>query len=143
MPTKAMPLQNGDNTATNGGEDEVDPDRQATKRSRKRQREKQRRTNMSNAFDELEAFMLQVEPQTGDPPDADVKKKRKKTDGGEDASGITRLELIGRAFRMTKRLHRENEQRQRIIANFQEKGCAPPSADNVSEMNFLYLSCFQ
>jgi hypothetical protein len=60
-----------------------------------------------------------------------VKKKRKKSDGGEDASGITRLELIGRAIRIMRRLHTENEERKRIIAGIQEKEGVLPN-DNVS-----------
>jgi len=125
-----MSLENGDNTPAEGGNDD---DRQATKRSeRKRQREKQRRSDLSNAFDELASFIMQVEPESGD-PDADAKKKRKKSDGAEDASGITRLELIGRALRIMRRLHSENEERKRIIASFQEKGGAAPN-DNVLVM---------
>ncbi|KAL3937471.1 MAG: hypothetical protein SGBAC_007428, partial [Bacillariaceae sp.] len=124
-----MSLENGVTTAADEGNEEG----QATKRSeRKRQREKQRRSDLSNAFDELAAFVIQVEPESGD-PDADAKKKRKKADGGEDASGITRLELIGRALRIMRTLHNENEERKRMIAGFQEKGGAPPN-DNVLVM---------
>jgi hypothetical protein len=107
-------------------------ERQSTKRSeRKRQREKQRRSDLSNAFDELAAFIVQVEPESGD-QDLDSKKKRKKSDGGEDASGITRLDLIGRALRIMRRLHTENEERKRIITGIQEKGGVPTN-DNVSK----------
>lgn len=124
----SMSLDGGDNAATEVATEE---DGHATKRSeRKRQREKQRRSDLSNAFDELAAFIVQVEPESGD-QDADVKKKRKKSDGGEDASGITRLELIGRALRIMRRLHTENEERKRIIIGIQEKGGPLPS-DNVS-----------
>ena len=125
-----MSLENGENgTAENGGNE--DDRHQATKRSeRKRQIEKQRRSDLSSAFDELAAFITQVEPESGD-PDADAKKKRKKSEGAEDSSGITRLELIGRALRIMRRLHGENEERKRIIATIQEKGGVAPN-DNVS-----------
>jgi hypothetical protein len=124
----SMSLDSGDNAPAEVANEE---ERHATKRSeRKRQREKQRRSDLSNAFDELSAFIVQVEPEGGD-QDSDVKKKRKKSDGGEDASGITRLELIGRAIRIMRRLHTENEERKRIIAGIQEKEGVLPN-DNVS-----------
>lgn len=87
---------------------------------RKRQREKQRRFDLSNAFDELAAFIAQVEPESED-ADLDGKKKKRKSDG-EDASGITRLDLIGRALHIMKRLHRENEERKGIIASMHDRG---------------------
>lgn len=123
-----MSLGNGGTIAA----DEGNEDGQAKRSERKRQREKQRRSDLSNAFDELATFVIQVEPESGD-PDADAKKKRKKSDGGEDASGITRLELIGRALRIMRRLHSENEERKRMIASFQEKGGARPN-ENVLVM---------
>lgn len=104
----------------------------STKRSeRKRQREKQRRFDLSTAFDELAAFIVQVEPEAGD-VDLDSKKKRKKAGEGEDSSGITRLDLINRALKIMKRLHRENEERKRIIASMHERGGAHGPNDNVS-----------
>ncbi len=108
-------------------------DQESNKRSeRKRQREKQRRSDLSTAFDELAAFIAQVEPDSLD-EDSD-KKKRRKSDaggGGEDSAGITRLDLIGRAVRIMKRLHRENEERKRIISGFEGRG-GVTSNDNVS-----------
>jgi hypothetical protein len=114
-------------------QDELPGDENETsKRSeRKRQREKQRRSDLSNAFDELAAFIVQVEPETAE-ADADAKKKRKKSSEGDDTSGITRLDLIGRALRIMKRLHRENEERKRIIAGMHDRGAGGPSNDNVS-----------
>jgi hypothetical protein len=115
------------------GGDEVE----TSKRSeRKRQREKQRRSDLSNAFDELAAFIVQVEPEAGE-SDSDAKKKRKKNEGGEDSSGITRLDLIGRALRIMKRLHRENEERKRIIGTLQERGSGSHASDNVSTRKFF------
>ena len=105
---------------------------------RKRMREKQRRSDLSNAFEELSQFLAQVEPQQGmeeetaSPGGSDKRKRRKSIDGAEDSGGITRLDLIGRAVRYMKRLHRENEERKRIIASYEAHG-HPPS-DNVLVM---------
>ena len=113
-----------------------DVDAESNKRSeRKRRREKQRRSDLSNAFDELAAFIFQVEP--GSEDDRDKKgKKRKTSDGGEDSAGITRLDLIGRALRIMKRLYRENEERKRVIATIEGRGGG--ANDNVSEMDYAY-----
>lgn len=105
---------------------------ETNKRSeRKRQREKQRRFDLSNAFDELAAFIVQVDPGSGD-IELESKKKRKKSGEGEDSSGITRLDLIGRALTIMKRIHRENEERKRIIASMHERGGPQGPSDNVS-----------
>ena len=104
-------------------------DRQTNKRSeRKRQREKQRRSDLSNAFEELATMIVTIEPESVD-QESDNKKKRKKSEG-DDISGITRLDLIGRAVRIMRRLHAENEERKRIIAGTRDKGGGNP--DNVS-----------
>jgi hypothetical protein len=144
-----MSLEEGDDdhaddlsTGGEGGENET------TKRSeRKRQREKQRRTDLSKSFDELASFIFLIEPEAGD-PDVDAKKKRKKTgagsgaasrasDQGDEASGITRLDLIGRALRIMKRLHRENEERKRMIEHMRERRSGQQSNDNVSS----FIAC--
>jgi len=102
------------------GTEEVDAE--SNKRSeRKRRREKQRRSDLSNAFDELAAFIVQVEPGSGE-DDVDKKGKKRKSSDGEDSAGITRLDLIGRALRIMKRLYRENEERKRVIATIDGRG---------------------
>ena len=126
-------------TSPTAGGDDVDAE--SNKRSeRKRRREKQRRSDLSNAFDELAAFIVQVEPGVGE-DDTDKKgKKRKSSDGGEDSAGITRLDLIGRALRIMKRLYRENEERKRVIAAIEGRGGG--ANDNVSGLapvNILVL----
>jgi hypothetical protein len=110
--------------------DEGDPSKRS---ERKRQREKQRRFDLSTAFDELAMFMAQVEPEDGD-GDLDGKKKRKRSGEGEDAGGATRLDLIGRALKLMKRLHAENEERKGIIATVRERNGTDMSGpnDNVS-----------
>ena len=119
--------------------DDLGEDNETSKRSeRKRQREKQRRSDLSHAFEELSAFIVQVEPNA---PDGDGntntnsgKKKRKKSgDGGEESSGITRLDLVSRALRVMKRLHRENEQNKRIIASMREREMSGHHNDNVRD----------
>ena len=130
---EAMSLEAEDQEVFDGDDDE-EPSGEGTetkKRSeRKRQREKQRRLDLSNALDELAAFVIQVDPEPGD-ADLEMKKKRKKSGEAEDSSGITRLDLIGRALKLMKRLHKENEERKRIIVNMQERG-QPGANENVS-----------
>ena len=128
-----------------------DVDTESNKRSeRKRRREKQRRSDLSNAFDELAAFIVQVEPGSGEDETDKKGKKRKSSDGGEDSAGITRLDLIGRALRIMKRLYRENEERKRVIATIEGRGGG--ANDSVSETLFasefgivfiIWLSFFQ
>lgn len=122
----------GDGSGDGGRNDDVE----STKRSeRKRRREKQRRSDLSNAFDELAAFIVQVEPSNTDDSTDKKGKKRKSTDGGEDSSGITRLDLIGRALRIMKRLYRENEERKRVILTIEGRGVTDgANNDNVIVM---------
>jgi hypothetical protein len=85
------------------GEGEGDP----KKSERKRQREKQRRTDLSNAFDELATVLGRIEPD-----DMTGKKRRKKSigeDGDGDAAGMTRLDLVVRTVDMLKKIHADNE----------------------------------
>lgn len=110
--------------------DEGDPSKRS---ERKRRREKQRRFDLSTAFEELASFMAQVEPEDGD-GDLDGKKKRKRSGEGDEAGGATRLDLIGRALKLMKRLHAENEERKAIIATVRERNGTDMSGpnDNVS-----------
>ena len=119
--------------------DEID--QESNKRSeRKRKREKQRRSDLSNAFDELAAFIVQVEPGNAESGSDKKSKKRKASEGGEDSSGITRLDLIGRALRIMKRLYRENEERKRLISTIDGRGGG--ANDNVSYIYFLRVILF-
>ena len=136
MAVTALVLGQDSGAMTTQDNDEQPEDgKEPTKRSeRKRQREKQRRFDLSNAFDDLAAFIAEVEPEPGD-ADSDNKKKRKKAGDSEDSAGITRLDLIGRALKIMERLHRENEERKRIISTMQDRGGSHPqqgSNDNVS-----------
>mmetsp|Transcript_1308 Transcript_1308/g.2698 ORF Transcript_1308/g.2698 Transcript_1308/m.2698 type:complete len:271 (+) Transcript_1308:60-872(+) len=137
-PLQTQEFLNGMSTSTDApptsptaGDDDLDAE--SNKRSeRKRRREKQRRSDLSNAFDELAAFLVQVEPGVGEDEMDKKGKKRKSSDGGEDSAGITRLDLIGRALRIMKRLYRENEERKRVIAAIEGRGGG--SNDNVIVM---------
>ena len=134
-------------SAEGGEEQDAGEDTETTKRSeRKRQREKQRRSDLSHAFEELSAFILQVEPNAPDADGGDSKKKRKKSgDGGDESSGITRLDLVSRALRVMKRLHRENEQNKRIIASMREREMSSSHNDNVrlEWISLIALFCQQ
>jgi hypothetical protein len=154
IPQRLLTVSKHSGDMTLEGEDSEEPTgdgSETNKRSeRKRQREKQRRFDLSNAFDELAAFIAQVEPGHED-IDLEGKKKRKKSGEGEDSSGITRLDLIGRALKIMKRLHRENEERKRILTAMQERGGPQGPNDNVSEETswklsqrclFSYCFCF-
>ena len=111
---------------------------------RKRLREQRRRMDLTNAFNELATFIFEIEPEAGD-PDVGAKKQRKRSgsasgnaggfsraERGEDTAGITRLDLIGRALRIMKRLHKENEERKRMIEHMRERRPVSSHSDNVS-----------
>lgn len=92
---------------------------------RKRQREKQRRTELSNAFDELSSFVVQLErdhkmmnqhPSNGYHPHNDPYNQHHHHPAVD--TGITRLDLVGRALKMMKVIHEENEHNKRIIASY-------------------------
>jgi hypothetical protein len=99
-------------------------------------REKQRRSDISNAFEELHHLTSQLEEQPqGTEEESSVsgdKKKRRKSsmDGVDEAGGNTRLDVIGRALRLLRRLHRENEERKRIIASYEAREGAVGSHPN-------------
>jgi hypothetical protein len=90
------------------GEGECEGEGEPKKSERKRQREKQRRTDLSNAFDELTTVLSTIEP------DESGKKRRKKSigeggDGDGDAAGMTRLDLVTRTIDMLKKLYADNK----------------------------------
>ena len=51
----------------------------------------------------------------------------------DTAGGGTRVDLIGRALRLMKRLHRENEERKRTIA-----GMGLPGQGQQDNVSFIY-----
>jgi hypothetical protein len=82
------------------------------KNERKRQREKQRRSDLSNACDELAAVLSRIEPDETDRASSSNKKRKTSIgeagDGDGDSSGTTRLDLIVRTIDMLKQLHADN-----------------------------------
>ena len=94
-----------------------DPESATRKSERKRQREKQRRSDLANAFDELASLLAKIEPGQGDVGAVASKKRRRRSGdvadldtSGEQGSGLTRLDLIGRAIEALKKLHKENQE---------------------------------
>ena len=93
---------------------------------RKRQREKQRRNELATAFDELSSFVVQLERDhnqhhpgygnSGYPPDPYNNSLHHHHPAVD--TGITRLDLVGRALKMMKLIHEENEHNKRIIASY-------------------------
>jgi len=86
------------------------------KSERKRQREKQRRSELTNAFDDLAAMVLKIDCES-DADSAELPRKKSKRnpcrlEGGEpcpgDTGGMTRVDLINRALSIMKNLREEN-----------------------------------
>jgi hypothetical protein len=90
-----------------------DPENSVNRSERKRKREKQRRFDLANAFTELGSLLSMIEPEESD-ADASRKKGRRKCVGEVneaevgDASGMPRLDLIGRTIETLRRIHQEN-----------------------------------
>lgn len=81
------------------------------KSERKRQREKQRRSELTNAFDDLSALVLTMDNDDEGGNDGGARKKSRRLSGhnqGEDTGGMTRVDLINRALAIMKRLQQEN-----------------------------------
>jgi Helix-loop-helix DNA-binding domain len=137
-PYERTPSRGGDDN--NNADDDAADEGVQRRSERKREREKKRRSDLTSAFDELSQLIVQLDPMDDDSSIPGDKKRRRKSsmDGtsGEDAGGITRLDVIGRALRIIKRLHRENEERKRIISSYESRG-GPPGGnpnDNVLVM---------
>jgi hypothetical protein len=84
------------------------------KQERKRNREKQRRSDLAEAFAELGALLSKIEPDEAD-ADSTTRRRRRKSgmdsadaSNSGDASGMPRLDLIGRTLETLRKLHREN-----------------------------------
>jgi hypothetical protein len=118
-----------------GKEDEAqgseDDDEKDNKSEKKRQREKQRRVDITNAFDELAAFISQVDHDESPSSQVEAKKKRKKSNSADGESG-TRVDLISRAVKVMKRLHRENLENKRVIETMRQTGGKRKDDDKVS-----------
>ena len=146
----------------NHGQNPEDP---ANKSERKRQREKQRRSDLTSAFDALAAAVASVEPDGGgealDPTGGGKKKRRKsnsQSDTGDsnDTGGTTRLDLIGKAVRIIRQLHQENEYRKHLLARAAGGGGVGTSStdgsisvgqrigdNNVSTYSCIFHRCYR
>ena len=83
------------------------------KSERKRQREKQRRSELTNAFDDLSALVLKMD--TAADEEEPNKKNRRLSAGrsehdNEHSGGMTRVDLINRALAIMNRMHKENSE---------------------------------
>lgn len=93
----------------------VDAEDGKEKSERKRQREKQRRSELTNAFDDLSALVLKMDnadEEAGGEGSSRKKNRRmsarSETHDNENSGGMTRVDLINRALAIMKRLHQEN-----------------------------------
>ncbi|CAB9509290.1 expressed unknown protein [Seminavis robusta] len=84
------------------------------KSERKRQREKQRRSELTNAFDDLSAMVLKMDNPDDEAGESSGRKKGRRlssrSEGENDTGGMTRVDLINRALTIMKRLHQENRE---------------------------------
>ena len=80
-----------------------------SKTERKRIREQQRRSDLTDAFDDLSALILEM---NGDAESKHEKKKRKISgqNHADDTCGMSRVELINRSVATIERLHQENQE---------------------------------
>ena len=104
------------------------------KSERKRQREKQRRSELTNAFEEMHSFILRLDTaadgdddegsqsQGGGDPEGRKKQRRLSTSRnntnheGDDGGMTTRVDLINRALTIMKRLHHENAEMKQSLS---------------------------
>jgi hypothetical protein len=100
-----------------------------TKKSeRKRKRERQRRSDLTNALDELAALVSQIDPEEQSDTTAQ-KKRRRKSGEAEAAAGnneldstnMTRLDLVGRTTMVLRRMQRENAELKRRLEEQQSR----------------------
>lgn len=108
-----------------GDEDDTDELVDDSKKSeRKRQRERQRRSDIANAFEELSSLLSQIDPDESE--NASSKRKRRKSgepvESDVDASGMTRLDLIGRTAEVLRKLQRENDELRRKLEENRRSG---------------------
>lgn len=96
----------------------------------KRQREKNRRKAIANAYGELATFIVQVDPALGD-EDLQMNRKRRKSDDGDKTSGLSQVNVVGRALKLMKRLHSENEENKRILKALQDRGVQDFNSEKV------------
>ena len=90
---------------------------------RKRHREKKRRSDVNKGFDELMTLLLEIDPTVR--AEAEERARRgqwKGNFGAQEDNLLNRVDLIGRAVEVLRRIHRENEERKHIIASLTRSG---------------------
>jgi hypothetical protein len=118
---------------------------------RKRDREKKRRNDVIKGFDELMNLLVEIDPDVR----ADAKERSRRgmwkgSLGAQEDSVLSRVDLIGRAVTVLRRIHVENEQRKVLIDHLLLQGQAVRPGvwgrDEVRERHSLpmprYESCW-
>jgi hypothetical protein len=95
---------------------------QMSRPERKRHREKKRRNQVNAGFDELKALLLRIDPET--------------IDRGDE---INRVDLIGRAVMVMRKLKNDNEELRRQRKEQQSKECHAHNSDDLVTMAVPYL----
>jgi hypothetical protein len=87
---------------------------------RKRHREKKRRNDVNKGLDELMNLLLEIDPNLRkDTEEYRVRRGKSKAGGGaagaHDDNLLSRVDLISHAVEVLRRVHRENEERKKVI----------------------------
>lgn len=91
---------------------------------RKRHRERKRRSDVNKGFDELMSVLLEIDPDVRAEAEEKAIKGQWKgigRDGSSEDNMLSRVELIGRAVEVLRRVHTENEERKQIIATLMRR----------------------
>lgn len=111
-----------------------DPESTVKKSERKRQREKQRRSDLASAFDELSSLLAKAENE-GQPDEGKRGGRKRRSSVGDssdvhsvEASGMTRLDIIGRTIETMRRLIQENSDLKNAVTAYRSRG--PPGDEN-------------
>jgi hypothetical protein len=88
---------------------------------RKRHREKKRRNDVNKGLDELMNLLFEIDPDLRkETEDYRIRRGKSKAAGGatgaHDENLLSRVDLISHAVEVLRRVHRENEERKKIIA---------------------------
>jgi hypothetical protein len=83
---------------------------------RKRFREKKRRSDVNKGFEDLMNLLMEIDPEVRAVAEERARRGTWKGSlGGQEDSIMSRVDLIGRAVAVLRRIHQENEQRKVLI----------------------------
>jgi Helix-loop-helix DNA-binding domain len=101
---------------------------------RKRHREKKRRSDVNKGFDELMSLLLEIDPEVrADAEERASKGQCKRSLGAHEDNVLSRVDLIGTAVRVLRRVHTENEKHKKMIEDFlKNKGDSVPRAASLA-----------